>query len=140
MALVTSQEMERTVTLPAPNEIGKLYQHDFVIDTTATALAVGDFVQLGYKPACVIITEVIVSSDVSAGTTTLTLGIADALVTTAIDIEIAPASAADDSITPVFGDTAIDAPNGDEGLLVLEVGVEAEAAAVMTVRVTYKAA
>jgi len=150
MALVTTLEMDGTKTIPAPNEIGKIYEHEFVINTVAatggTPLGIGDFVQLGYKPAEAVIVEASIGEDsaVGVGATVVELGYADALVTTTISTTLVAAAVPDNTVamTQVFEDAAIEAPKDDEdtGLLALEITTEAEIAGVIFVRIRYRAA
>ena len=141
MALVTTLEMDGTKTIPAPNEIGKIYEHEFVVASADQNLGIGDFVQLGYKPAEAVITQVIINESVDSGATTVALGLADALVTTALASTIvAGAVIAGTNDDHIFADAPILAPGDDVGILALEVGVEAESTAVITVRIRYRAA
>lgn len=141
MALIKTLEMDGTKNLPAPNEAGKIYEHEFVIDTTVDNLGIGDFVQLGYKPAEAVITEVIFNESVDTGTTTVAFGLADALVTTALaSTYVAAAVIAGVNSTHIFGDAPIAAPVGDVGLMAIEIGAEAEAVGTITLKLRYRSA
>lgn len=138
MAIITTKEMDGTVTLSAPNEAGKVYEHVFAIDTTVDNLATADLVQLAYIPAEAVITEVIVGESVDSGATTFEVGIATDLTTATLASSLS-AGAVAPSAVQVFGDTPITAPGGDVGILAVLVGVEAEATATIYVKVRYVA-
>jgi len=146
MALVTTLEMDGTKTIPAPNEIGKIYEHEFVINCVANNLGIGDFVQLGYKPAEAVIVEAAIGEDaaVGVGLTQAALGYADALVTTALASTLVAMAVPDNTaaMTQVFEDAVAEAPKFDEdtNLLALEIGTEAEALGIIFVRIRYRAA
>jgi len=138
MAIITTKEMDGTVTLPAPNEAGKVYEHVFAIDTTVNNLAAADLVQLAYIPAEAVITEVIVGESVDSGTTTLEVGIATDLLTATLASVFSVAAVAPSAVQ-VFGESPVQYPGGDVGILAMLVGVEAEAVATIYVKVRYVA-
>jgi len=136
MAVITSvAEIAGTKNIPAPNEVGKVYEYDVVVDTSSINLASGDFLQLCVLPPEVVVTELAI---VASGTTTATfdLGIADAEATTAITSLYDPGTLSTTSEgAKIFGDTK----SSVNRILAAEIGVAAESTVTVTVRVQYRA-
>tara|TARA_R110000868_G_scaffold106997_1_gene292953 strand:- start:692 stop:1111 length:420 start_codon:yes stop_codon:yes gene_type:complete len=138
MAIIITKEMDGTVTLPAPNEAGKVYEHVFAVDTSVNNLAIADLVQLAYIPAEAVVTEVIVGESVDSGATTFEVGIATDLLTATLSSSLSAGAVAPSDVQ-VFGESPVLAPGGDVGILAMLVGVEAEAVATIYVKVRYTA-
>lgn len=144
MAIITTDEFTGKKPVPVTPEAGEIYEVTFKIDTAVTNLASGDFIQLMYVPDDAVLTDIKVGVSATFGSTTIAVGIADALVTTALATTFIAAqtfttTAVVSANSLILADVPSSTHTADQRIVAVAVAAEGEATNVLYVSVRYRA-
>ena len=142
MAIVTTKEFDGVQPVPAPCEVGEIYEVKIVVDTATTNLASGDLVQLMSIPANAVVTDIRVGSSATTATATIAVGTALLSTDTTLTGATFVAAAASNGTAMLAPTAAIlaDAPSATNSrILAAKIAVAAITSPVLYFAVQYRA-